>query len=393
MKNARIIMAAALSLLLIPLAPPVRAGGVAPGARVLTVHQALSLCSIHPGRSVAAAVLGYYDRWPAIGPRGAYKRGDADLFDSSPPPAVPRGKLVGPYWSSHGGLHIQGPMLHNFQSISRAGAAEDWVVASGTLMCSRPPHLLVSSWNPWTVLQRAGDPGVRLSMSLPRRPVPRRALLRITIQARNVSSHPVPVEDCLRPYGNPYVQTIDSKGQMAQQQHFWFIGGPVCGDWTGNERSLPPGATITRSDLTVLWTARLRPVLLLPGRNGQFVGASATLRTVAGKAPSVHLHTGSTPTISLSATEPGERAPVLYREIVDCNPGGVSMEPVGLSATNWRASSPDGSGTYRFRPVCPSVPPKLRLKHWYLIAGWVNHPIVSVTYSSRSSARALAVLR
>jgi len=361
------------------------AGNPAPGAhralplarapqtirRALTVHEALALC-VHPmAPGIGVTVFGRFVGWPAIGPRGAYKRGDGSLFDSSDLPVVPPGRLVGPYWSTHGGLHVIPGWSRQSPTIPQGS----WVAIHGTLTCgARPPSVHAVSWKSWSRLP--GSPGVRLSLTLPRTTYPRHALVQVTVRADNTTAHPVPVYTSWCPFTNPYVQTVDSRGRLSAEQQLWFIG-TFCRAPGPSERSLPVGGTITWKNLVLLWTPHLRPVILMPGWNGQVVGRTTTLRIYRTTPPRVSLHTSPTVSASVRAAAPQQHGPLTYRQIDDCSPPGPTLETSGITATNWRQAHPSGSGMYVFQPGCRP------LRAWHIVAGWLNQPVVTVDYSKR----------
>jgi hypothetical protein len=207
--------------------------------------------------------------------------------------------------------------------------------------------------------------GLRLTLTVPRRVYPRNALVRVYIVARNITPHRVwilPTENFLPGDSFPQVDVLNGAGEaLPPPLKLLFIPGlPI-----PLPRALKPAQSIGADPLVVLTGSWLRAsIAAVPGYTGR---GAFHLRFVRTRALRIFLVHGMAP-----------------RVVLNTGPGDITVDvssPVPVRGPLYSIFSSSCHYNYSWTPTPPYLNPGCRSPaRWYALAGWLNHPIASISY-------------
>ena len=245
---------------------------------------------------------------------------------------------------------------------------------------------------PWTaaphpsVAVASGQiPGGRLSVSAAQVSYPRGALVRVTVQLRNVSRGPIQVGsseavECAK-VGPSAVVLSEQGTQVYPPAPLGGLQGS-CGpnglDDPKSLRPLLPGQTMTRHPYVILGGPTIRAIVTYYVQvRGEYVTLHATSKPLSVSlydAPKPALMLVTSPSLSATITpETGVPAATLrtvYQWLCpgDGNAFGTAPMP------SWKPVRPDSAGRYTLTPGCPQP------YQWHVGAGFPNEPVVYIDY-------------
>lgn len=211
--------------------------------------------------------------------------------------------------------------------------------------------------------------GVKLSLSVPRRTYPRNALVTVTVRLENVSRRTVLVSG-----NNPStVAVLDASHQAVYWPEMPFMGQELF-DHSVPRRptiSLRPHHHLTRSYFVILRGPLLQAQATLgtPGKERDIRGTFVPLTLTEEAAPVARV--SARPTVHATITPPaGVAGPLYFVEQTQC----TGTNAVDGTWGGWGGASGDDL-IPGFAPNCVSN------RKWIAYAGWLNHPVVMVSYS------------
>jgi hypothetical protein len=247
-----------------------------------------------------------------------------------------------------------------------------WLAIAVLLAACMWPRVARAERSP-SVQASATTHGLRITLRAARRSYPAGAVIRVTLTIRNVSRRAISIMSGL---DAPRFQVTDGSGQvvfdslqpLGSQTLFIATGpGPV-------SDTLARGAASTIHSYVVLSGRTLATTLIL----GDFLHHIPPV-TIAGPQMHFRLTSEQPPSVAIS-TNP------LSAKLTSAVP--VSSRFVWFSETHCVDTDGNGSavrsgwvprGNGRFRPLGQLVCAHLT---WHAIAGWLGHPIATVTYDS-----------
>lgn len=221
--------------------------------------------------------------------------------------------------------------------------------------------------------------GVRLTLTVPRRIYPRNAVIQVKLTVKNVSHHGVYIASGLQA---PIAYVLDSSGIEVYDPY-----APLSNETLVTQKGPGPVSFLLRRGKA--WEAD--PYLVLRGSRigyrviiGRF--GHGTEVTVTGRSVSVRLTPEVLPQVSLS-TVPTLRAtisqavavsgPLLYYSQTSCQIDGARYSTgSGWSIAHGTSIEPEFYTASGPGSQCDGT------KTWHALAGWLNHPVATITYSS-----------
>lgn len=213
--------------------------------------------------------------------------------------------------------------------------------------------------------------GVKLTLSMPRRSYPRNALVRVTVGLENVSRRAVLVSG-----NNPAtVAVLDTSRQVVYWPDTPFMGQELFGQSMPRRPTihLPPHHHLTRSFFVILSGPLLQAqtTLGVPGKERDIGGAFVPLTLTDEAAPTVAV--SDRPTIHAAITPPaGAAGPPYFVEQTLCTGKDIYGDSRGWDV------APGDELIPGFSADCVSN------RKWIAYAGWLNHPVVAISYAQRA---------
>ena len=221
--------------------------------------------------------------------------------------------------------------------------------------------------------------GVRLTVSVPKRPYANNSLVEATLRLRNLTNQTVNLDGCMA--GSWQAQAVKREGQddFVVYPALLQTGG---GSWSvcpfGRPRPklhLRSGRTTTRTVYIVLRTRMVRGIAILwEGSNSKPIVLTTPLihlRTRAASGPRIEMRFAGKVGATVKRVESGS---VLLSEFVGCGRAGVAN--VSAWASRWSIAK----GAV-IRPMAGRGCG--RLTEWYLFAGQVGRPIAQAYFCTK----------
>jgi hypothetical protein len=208
--------------------------------------------------------------------------------------------------------------------------------------------------------------GVRLSLTVPRRVYMINALARVTVQVRNVSSHPVWTRigvTCITYY--PSVEVMDDHGALTPQLPSDFFPPPC--PWPGAQQ-LPSGEVVREHVLAIVGGTHISAVLLV-GKHlrGRVETPAVTVSLILGTPLSVAVHASLAGPFVQVDRPAGATGPLYVEDSTFCHLSG-------------------GRDTYQSNliwspaPAGPVYPNCGDTQEWHGLAGYLNYPVAAFNY-------------
>lgn len=206
--------------------------------------------------------------------------------------------------------------------------------------------------------------GIRLSLVLPRSTYPANALVRVSVEARNVSSRPRLIYGtCAGPLS---ASVVDGRGNVVYSSA--GDGQPRCGPT--NLVTLAPRGKIREHVYVVLRGDRVRATVNLAGHTVH--GPATFVRLTRSRGPRIVIR--SRPYLHAEVRGPVRQrpTPLLYVESSACPSGSGQGMLTGGGTSGWTKIAPYRAGVFWFSPGCDHP------VRWRLIAGRVGESVVTV---------------
>jgi hypothetical protein len=210
--------------------------------------------------------------------------------------------------------------------------------------------------------------GVKLSLSIPSRTYPRNALVRVTVRLENVSRHTVLVSG-----NNPAIALVlDASHQVVYWPDSPFMGQELFGQSIARRPTihLRPHHHLARSYFVILRRPLLQAQATLgaPGKEYD-IGAAFVPLALTDEAAPMAIVTGA-PSIHAAITPPaGTVGPPYFVEQTACTGKAIYGDSRGWDV------APGDDLVPGFSSDCMSN------RKWIAYAGWLNHPVVAISYS------------
>jgi hypothetical protein len=226
----------------------------------------------------------------------------------------------------------------------------------------------------------AASHGIRLTLRLSNRIYPRNALVRATVVVQNVSRKRawVPYSaECLT--WNPGLVVMDGTGKELYPPGLKSFLPPPCPPPVPNGRPLDPGKSLTAHLYAVLRArylhARLDYYRTLNRRPGSVLSVqtpSIRVPPLAAADPPPASLTGAPGSAVLQVSPPpGVHGPPLYEDSAACPyTSDTGMQGTQYQQTLFWLRSADATITPDCSPII----------EWHVVAGWLNHSVVSVDW-------------
>ncbi len=226
--------------------------------------------------------------------------------------------------------------------------------------------------------------GLRLTLTLARSISPRNALVQATVEVDNLTDHDVGYvlgtapRGCLPPADQyPIVRSVGADGTVYPPA--MPPGLLAWGCLPGAYGHYRPNETRTYTIPVVLDTNRVRATLQV--ENADYTGsapmeAELRVRLTHEAAPAVSIQEKGSNLIATIGAGRTMPSPLYYMDKVSCGAGPQSFLVSYRNA--WTAHS---GTTLRSGYYSPCAPPD----HWYLMVGWLNHPIAIIHYHRSQS--------
>lgn len=215
--------------------------------------------------------------------------------------------------------------------------------------------------------------GMRLTVIFPHRSYAPNTLIAAHVRIVNVSGRTVVVVKACPPINSPYVQVLDSSGNVTFPP---AVPGayPVHGCPGVAQHALPSQTSLVRKVFVLVSGTRLRAVALIRplGVTGPVYGMVAgkpvsLLPAPPEPAPSAtYERRGTALDVTLHSPVP-TRGPLRYQYWERCESLNASWTPETFT---WRSTS--GHTIHLADPECPKV------TAWHIAAGWLDHPVAFI---------------
>lgn len=227
--------------------------------------------------------------------------------------------------------------------------------------------------------------GVRLSLTVPRRKYPRDALVRVTVQVRNISRHTVAIAPTICGPGYTSVAVTSPHGQVVYPPAV-PSALPSCGSADGLPLRLNPGQGLREKVFAILRGDRVSAVahVRVNRRSATVKSITAgpiTLTLTHGRPP--HVRVRITPRWGMEAdvkpVDSSQSGSPYYIESSLCPSGNGRTGPLGMGGgmVNWTRAPRPEQGEFRFLAGCTDP------MAWSLVVGWLDQPVVQVDRRSR----------
>jgi len=211
--------------------------------------------------------------------------------------------------------------------------------------------------------------GIRFTLVVPST-YPRNALARAILHVQNISQDTIPLTtEC----GESTVdaQVIDAAGTVVYPPALRTSLPLSCPPAV--PKSLAPGASLKRSILVILRSARIRAVVSLAG--GPVTGRPVSVVLTKGRAPEVSLQTSPDVLLHVRAAK-FERSTLLFAKSWGyCQVEGADGTERSGSETSWTVLHPSRGGVYLVRPNIGPEGGCHQPIEWHVVVGFLGEPV------------------
>jgi hypothetical protein len=206
--------------------------------------------------------------------------------------------------------------------------------------------------------------GIRLTLIVPGSIYPKDALVQVTLLLRNVSHHPVRLDESCG--HRPFAEVTSRSGKQIYPLMFHPMPAIVGGCFGTAYPRIAPGHTLVMHQYVVLLGSGVRG----SDPTGRIETKPAVVSLVPGERPGVIVTTrgGVHATV---APPPGARGPLWFLGWSSCVEHGIPYTEVDR---NWLPNT-NGIAAPQFHSAdCQ------RIIEWHAFAGYLNHPIATIDY-------------